>query len=434
MTASAILARRAPLRRSSVLGPAIALAAWTTLVAAAAVIGRLPAFSGRLYLPAPPLYARWAPRIGIGLGAALVVGAAGVLWGHRVASALSWRRLLAATVLLAAAWAFALAALDGAGGITGVLHSPHEYLRDVPRVGSPGPFLATFIDRFDTFATHVQGHPPGLLLVLSALDRVGLSGAGWTAALFVAGGASAAAAVLVAVREVAGEDSARTAAPFLALAPAAIWVATSADALYAGAGAWGVALIVVASGRRDARGDAAAAGGGVLLGASAFLTYGALPLGAIVLSVCAWRRRVRPVVVAACAAAVVALAFLAGGFWWLDGLRATVARYHAGVGGVRPWTYFLIGGPAAFAVALGPSVAVALSRLRDRGMWTLCGGALAAVAVANLSGLSKGEVERIWLPFAIWVLAACAALRSRAWLALHAGAGLLTQVLVRSPW
>jgi hypothetical protein len=31
-----------------------------------------------------------------------------------------------------------------------------------------------------------------------------------------------------------------------------------------------------------------------------------------------------------------------------------------------------------------------------------------AVAVADIAGLSKAEVERIWLPFAIWLLPACA--------------------------
>jgi hypothetical protein len=40
----------------------------------------------------------------------------------------------------------------------------------------------------------------------------------------------------------------------------------------------------------------------------------------------------------------------------------------------------------------------------------LAGAAVAAVVVADLSGLSKGEVERIWLPFAPWVTTAAAAL------------------------
>ena len=40
----------------------------------------------------------------------------------------------------------------------------------------------------------------------------------------------------------------------------------------------------------------------------------------------------------------------------------------------------------------------------DRGAWLLVGGALAALALADVTGLSKGEVERIWLPFMPWIV------------------------------
>ena len=43
---------------------------------------------------------------------------------------------------------------------------------------------------------------------------------------------------------------------------------------------------------------------------------------------------------------------------------------------------------------------------RDRRAWLVVGAALVAVALADLSGMSKAEVERIWLPFAPFVLAA----------------------------
>jgi hypothetical protein len=43
---------------------------------------------------------------------------------------------------------------------------------------------------------------------------------------------------------------------------------------------------------------------------------------------------------------------------------------------------------------------LALFRLRDRQLWLLVGAALTAVLLADVSGLSKAEVERIWLPFA----------------------------------
>ncbi|MGH8992072.1 MAG: hypothetical protein ACRDZ7_11215, partial [Acidimicrobiia bacterium] len=144
------------------------------------------------------------------------------------------------------------------------------------------------------------------------------------------------------------------------------------------------------------------------------------------------------------AALAVAVAFAAAGFWWFDGLAATRAAYVTGVAGRRPYGYFLVANLAAFAVVVGPATAAALTRGRAggagdgsaaRGLGLLVGGAALAVVVADLSGLSKAEVERIWLPFVPWVLLATARLgRSRAWLGLQAGVALAIAVSVRTPW
>ena len=77
-----------------------------------------------------------------------------------------------------------------------------------------------------------------------------------------------------------------------------------------------------------------------------------------------------------------------------------------------------------------------LARLRDQATWLLVGGALLAVAFADLSGLSKGEVERIWLPFAVWIVVAASAHRppARTWLALQVGLAVAVQVLTRTGW
>ena len=85
-----------------------------------------------------------------------------------------------------------------------------------------------------------------------------------------------------------------------------------------------------------------------------------------------------------------------------------------------------------------PRAAVARSaevlRQFDRVTW----GGIPIVAVAGLSGMSKGEVERIWLPFAMWVLPAAAVLglgaRRSQWLALQVVFTIGLQTLVRSPW
>ncbi len=93
---------------------------------------------------------------------------------------------------------------------------------------------------------------------------------------------------------------------------------------------------------------------------------------------------------------------------------------------------------AAFAVALGPAAVVGLARLRDRRIWLLVGAVAFAVALADLSLLSKGEVERIWLPFAPWILLGTVALGARrsrrGWLAAQVAFALAIQMWVVSPW
>ena len=106
--------------------------------------------------------------------------------------------------------------------------------------------------------------------------------------------------------------------------------------------------------------------------------------------------------------------FAVAGFWWFAGLAATRARYQAGVASRRPYGVFLLVDVACLAIATGPAIAIALGRLRDRRLWWLVGSALTAVGLAGLSGMAKGEVERIWLPFSIWLLPAGAALGRRA--------------------
>lgn len=467
-------------RRLPILGAAT-LAGWVGLVAVAHLWGRQLLDAGhRLQLGpdggAPPLVGAFDLRLGARVLPALVLAAAAVVWAPSFAARLGWRSLLAAAALGAAGFAVALAVIDP-GGLTRPLLLRGEYLHDVTRVGSPLAFLEGFSDRLGDYHTHVQGHPPGMLLILWALDRVGLGGAGWAAAAVIAAGAAAVPATLVALRSVAGEATARAAAPFLVLAPAAIWVATTADALFTGVIASGVALLALAGaagprncalGRTSAvpagahgapdppagagragfrlHPDLLAAGAGLLLGSACFLTYGAVLAAPIAAAVALAQRRWRPLLFAAAAALAVAGAFAAAGFWWPDGLVATRQAYVAGVASRRPYGYFLVANLAAFALVTGPAAAVALTRLRParpadtdtaspRRLWLLVGGALLAVVLADLSGLSKGEVERIWLPFVPWVLAATALLGpSRIWLGLQAGAALAVAVSVRTPW
>jgi hypothetical protein len=61
--------------------------------------------------------------------------------------------------------------------------------------------------------------------------------------------------------------------------------------------------------------------------------------------------------------------------------------------------------------------------------------ALLALLTADLSGMSKAETERIWLPFALWLLPACAFLTgARAWLIAQAVLALLLNHLLLTGW
>ena len=153
------------------------------------------------------------------------------------------------------------------------------------------------------------------------------------------------------------------------------------------------------------------------------------------------------------AIAVVAAWTLAG-FDWLDGLGAARVLYHAGAAAHRPYSYFVVANLVVFAVMLGPAVVAAwahrptpspkadprtsspdpfVSPLR----W-LAGAALVAVAVADLSGLSKGEVERIWLPFVpfatLVVVRLASSRRAASWIAAQAAVAIALQTLLVWPW
>jgi 4-amino-4-deoxy-L-arabinose transferase-like glycosyltransferase len=251
--------------------------------------------------------------------------------------------------------------------------------------------------------------------------------------------AAAAVAMAVAARELAGEDFARRAAPFLVVAPAAVWH-TNADVVFGGIALGGLALLVLACGRRGRASDWRALLGGALLGLSLLFSHGLALMALPALAVVVHRRRLRPALLAGAAALAVVLLPLAWGYWWIAGLSSTKTVYDLNLARVRPYGYFFVANLAAFAVAVGPATAVALTRLRSRGAWVLVAGGLAAVLAADVSGMSLAETERIWQPFMPMVLVAGGALavgrasRGRGWLGLQAVVTVLLVAWLRSPW
>ncbi|MEI4270609.1 hypothetical protein TEK04_02635 [Klenkia sp. LSe6-5] len=380
----------------------------------------------------------------------VVVGVVLVLVGPGLAARVRFGVLAAGSAVAAAVWAVALALSSGWHRLPEPLSVVYEYPNDVPRVGAIGPFLSTFTDFVpadspDPWTTHVAGHPPGALLSFVLLDRLGLSGLGWDAALCIVGGVLAVPAVLVTVRAVADEAQARVVAPFLVLAPIALWVATSADALFAGVAAWGVAGLATAAVSSGWRRDAKALAGGLLLGLALFLSFGLTALGLVAIVVVLVHRRVlgwggvvRVLAVGAVGVLVVVGLFLLGGYWWLDGFHAAGDRVRSGPSYAnRPLAFFLFSNLAAAALAVGPAAIAGLASLRRHRLALLPLAALLGILASDLTGLVRGETERIWLPFYVWVLTATAFLperQRRLWLALGAALAVVIEVTVRTEW
>jgi hypothetical protein len=428
----------------------IAAGSAALLVTVASVVGvRLLDDGVPLHVDAPPLGAQWLPHAGPGTVPAVLIALLVVFCGPELAARLRWRPLLGLTGVASLAWTISLALIDGwQRGVANRLTTDTEYLYDVPQVPDIGAMLRTFADRIagvrpEAWTVHVAGHPPGALLVFVGLDRIGLSGGVPAALLCVLVGSTAGIAVAVTLRVLGAEQSARAALPFAVLFPGAIWVGVSADGLFAGVLAWAVALLALGAARPglDVPAVAASAAGGLLFGAALFLSYGLALAGLLPLAVAISARRIAPLLVAGAAVTGVVAAFAAAGFWWLDGYHRLITRYYqpGTYGLVRPYGYWLWADLACLAVVLGPAGAAGLRRAFAPGgsPQLLCAAAAIAVLTADLSGLSKGEVERIWLPFAVWLLAGTGLLparQARWWLAAQAVLALGINHLLLTTW
>ncbi|MFI8201499.1 hypothetical protein [Streptomyces sp. NPDC085937] len=433
-----------------------AVVAAAALVLVAALVGtHIQNRYGTLRVSWPPLVGTWMPHVGPGTPAAIAVAVAVVAYGPALTARLPWRRLLLAVWGGALAWTWSLALVDGwSRGVAGRLTTRHEYLQVVGRWQDIPATLRDFhahilIGTPDNWPAHVAGHPPGATLTFVLLDRIGLGGGGWAGAFVVTAGTTAAVAVLVTVRRLADEGLARRAAPFVVLAPAAVWTGTSADGWFAAVAAWALALLALAvTGCRPAW---TGLGSGLLFGLTLYLSYGLTLVAVIAAAVLLLgTRRLRPLPYVAAGFLVVPAVFTALGFDWWEAYRLLVTRYYQGAGGVRPYGYWIWANLACAVLVVGPATVAGLRRgggvllgtgraalLRGPAprLALLVGSALLALLIADLSGMSKAETERIWLPFALWLLPAGSFLPGpRGWLAGQAAVALLLNHLVLTGW
>lgn len=383
-----------------------------------------------------PILGEWLPHVGIGTPLSIMMAIAVVAWGPDLAARLSWRRALALGYAASVGWIVSLALIDGwQRGIAGQLTSQDEYLSAVPGITDIGAMLRTFSARIldfqpDSWITHVAGHPPGATLIFVWLDRAGLSGGAWAAIVCILAGGVVAVAVPATVAALGKPELARATLPFIVLFPGAVWMGVSADALFAGVTATGIALLAL-------RTRLSAVAGGLLLGFGVFLSYGLALVAILGVTVLFWPRKgaesFKLLGLAVLAALVVVAAFAWAGFWWFDGYHLVVERYYQGIANNRPYWYWVWANLACVTLVLGPAVAAGLPRAWR---FPLVAAAILVVLLADVSGLSKSEVERIWLPFTVWLVPAAGFLPGspRRWLAAQAVVALMVNHLLLTNW
>lgn len=451
-----------PRARAAIWGVAGAL----VLIAAAVVIPAATGWNVRVK-SFPPLHAEWMPRLGPGTPLAVLLGVAGAIWGPRLAASLRWGRLLLVSFAASALWMFALATVDGLDGIGAILDHRYEYLGTAREVDDVGATLREYVERIPyahehNWPVHIAGHPPGALLFFVLLVRVGLGSGLAAGAVVLLLGATTVIAVLITMRALGAGDLARRAAPFLVFTPSAIWVAVSGDGVFMTVAAWGICALALATATRGAIRIVWSVAAGILLGYCVMMSYGLPLLGVLAVAVLVSGRSWVPLLIAAGAALAVVLVFAVNGFVWWEAFPVLQQRYWDGVASRRPPGYWLWGNLAAFAVSAGPAIGASLvavgtwavgsigvrargeeggraSILRDPRaiVLILCAAGWMMVLLADLSNMSRAEVERIWLPFVPWATIGLAMFgpRVRRWLlVVQIGFAIVVQTLLQTGW
>jgi methylthioxylose transferase len=267
------------------------------------------------------------------------------------------------------------------------------------------------------FSTHIKGHPPGYMLMLKALSALGLAKPWIIASLSYFSAGVVAGSVLVVARRFGTAKFTRKAAPMLILGPYAVWMGTSADAVFSALVALAAAGIALATtSRQNARRITFSLFAGLSIGAALYSSWGTVTCGPILFGVL-WCGTVRnalrgswqgvqpglkqstghhskpeltqprertlvsvseqrtslgsmlrtslstamdriagaiPVAVwVLTGVSTIAVTLTALGYNWFAGMGLTKRFYWKGTAQFRPWTYFLVGNLGAVFIAIG---------------------------------------------------------------------------------
>jgi len=97
---------------------------------------------------------------------------------------------------------------------------------------------------------------------------------------------------------------------------------------------------------------------------------------------------------------------------------------------IAAWTF-------SVGLAVWAAIPTALRRVKSNPLAQLAAAAMVTIVIATISGMSKAEVERIWLPFTFWILAIPAFLPRR-WhrplLVSQVVLALVVQTLLLTRW
>lgn len=426
-------------RASLALAPLAGVLAAITVIAGLAI----KATTGALGAPLPPFVFGWQPTV-----SPLMIVSAGVL---AIAAALAPRLALSVrTPFACATTLYSLALLLGlslnlartgtsgwwsvfARGPGGSREAAFEYLPGLPVLRhGVGAYVGHFAQLVPSLPLHAAGNPPAPLVVLHVLRVASPEG---LAAVCIGVGALTAPLAYDLGRTLGGEQRGRTAGLLTAFTPSLLlFGVTSADYAFAAMGV-GVACLIARPGLRFR------IAGALLAAAVSLFSW-------LLLAIPAWGgvlalRRAGPrsalALAGMCAAAILALNLalaLSTGYDPIATLRATDAVYRRTTAD-RPYAFWAFGSVVAWGVMLGPATArLALRALAGSDPAAL---AVAAVALASaMLGFTKGETERIWLPFTPLACVSAAAVLPRErlarTLAALAAQAVLVELLFNTIW